>query len=141
MNTRFGWHSGAAATLLAAACILCAPGADAASIAAAVPLRRDGEVANDPTLWIPVVVMLVLCAVAGGYVVWHKGVGALLGGQADGRRTPRGSLARLTSQSLTPQASVHVLQWQGEELLVACTPQQVTLLARKAAAPTRVDTP
>jgi hypothetical protein len=141
MNTRFDWRLAAGITLMAAACMLALPAAGAASIAAAVPLRRDTEGYSDASLWMPMLVMLALCAVAGGYVVWHKGVGALLGRRTDGRRTRRESLARLSSQPLTPQASVHVLHWQGEELLVACTPQQVTLLARKAAAPSELHVP
>jgi flagellar biogenesis protein FliO len=38
---------------------------------------------------------------------------------------------RLASQALTPHASVHAVAWNGEEYLVGCTPQQVTLLARR----------
>ena len=31
---------------------------------------------------------------------------------------------------LTPQASLHVIEWQGEELLLGCTSQSVSVLAR-----------
>ena len=43
--------------------------------------------------------------------------------------------ARLASMAPTPQASVHVVQWQGEELLLGCTAQGVSLLARRPAPP------
>lgn len=33
--------------------------------------------------------------------------------------------------ALTPQVSVHVVEWHGEELLLGCTSQTVTLLARR----------
>lgn len=49
-------------------------------------------------------------------------------------RQEHAAAARLHSQSLTPQASVHVVQWNGEDLLLGCTAQQVTLLARRPAA-------
>ncbi len=32
---------------------------------------------------------------------------------------------------LTPQASVHIIRRGSEELIVGCTPQQVTLLSRR----------
>lgn len=47
------------------------------------------------------------------------------------RDPPGGRVLRLSSQPLTPQASVHVVRWDGEELLLGCTAQQVSLLARR----------
>ena len=35
--------------------------------------------------------------------------------------------------ALTQQATLHLVEWQGDELLLGCTPQSVTLLARRAA--------
>jgi flagellar biogenesis protein FliO len=49
------------------------------------------------------------------------------------RATPGRELVRISSQALTAQASLHAVRWNGEELLLACTPQQVTLLARRPA--------
>jgi flagellar biogenesis protein FliO len=49
-------------------------------------------------------------------------------GRADQR-----AIVRLSSQALTPQASVHAVQWNGEEFLLGCTAQQVTLLSRRSA--------
>lgn len=48
-------------------------------------------------------------------------------------RDPRGVPARLASVPLTPQASVHVVQWHGQEFLLACTAQQVTVLSQRPA--------
>lgn len=47
----------------------------------------------------------------------------------------QGTLSRVSSQTLTAQASVHVVTWHGEELLLGCTPQSVTVLARHPAPP------
>ncbi len=49
-------------------------------------------------------------------------------------RDARGVPSRLGSVALTPQASVHVVKWHGEEYLLACTPQQVTVLSQRKAA-------
>lgn len=38
----------------------------------------------------------------------------------------------LWRMSLTQQASLHLVEWRGEELLLGCTPQSVTILARRA---------
>lgn len=56
-------------------------------------------------------------------------------GWAAAARAGRGQrpIQRLASQALTPQASVHAVQWNGEEFLLGCTGQQVTLLARRSA--------
>ena len=43
-----------------------------------------------------------------------------------------GQLVRLSSHSLTAQASVHAVRWRDEELLLGCTPAGVTVLARRA---------
>jgi hypothetical protein len=51
------------------------------------------------------------------------------------RRAARGGQApvlRLSSQALTPQASVHAVQWRGDEYLLGCTAHRVTLLCRRA---------
>ena len=50
------------------------------------------------------------------------------------RHLPRdssGAPARKASVPLTPQASVHVVQWHGQEFLLACTAQQVTVLSQR----------
>jgi len=47
-------------------------------------------------------------------------------------RGAQGQLVRLSSHSLTAQASVHAVRWRDEELLLGCTPTGVTVLARRA---------
>jgi flagellar biogenesis protein FliO len=52
------------------------------------------------------------------------------------RHLPRDARAvpsRVASVPLTPQASVHVVQWNGQEFLLACTSQQVTVLSQRPA--------
>jgi flagellar biogenesis protein FliO len=44
-----------------------------------------------------------------------------------------GELARLSSRVLAKGATVHVIRWQGEDLLVGCTEQTMVVLARHAA--------
>ena len=46
-------------------------------------------------------------------------------------RDTRAAPVRVASLGLTPQGSVHVVQWQGEEFLLGCTPHQVTLLSQR----------
>jgi flagellar biogenesis protein FliO len=48
-------------------------------------------------------------------------------------RDARGLPVRAASVALTPQASVHVVLWQGEEFLLACTAQQITVLSQRTA--------
>jgi flagellar biogenesis protein FliO len=40
-------------------------------------------------------------------------------------------LVRLSSHALTAQASLHAVRWRDEELLLGCTPNGVTVLARR----------
>lgn len=55
------------------------------------------------------------------------------GGATNGKR--KVLLTRRASQALTPHASVHVLRWNGEEILLGCTAQQIRVLARKSVDP------
>jgi hypothetical protein len=91
-----------------------------------LPLRRDPPPALEGGGWMPSLLLLGVAAAAGGYGWWRRGSGR----QAAARRG-EAAVTRLASQALTPHASVHAVQWQGEEFLLACTPQQVTLLARR----------
>lgn len=106
-----------------------------------LPLRRDaaaGESAVASLAW----AALFLAVVAGlGFVLVRRGGVAGLrtgagwlrpGTDNAGRPVPLGRTA------LTQQASVHVIEWKGEELLLGCTPHSVTLLARAPAAPAAV---
>ena len=111
-----------------------APGASAAAgtrLSPALPLKRD-EGSNDPAQMVLVSAGLVLAVALGGYIALRRsgrlstGISAAWGGRTQptlrtGARLP-----------LTQHASVHVVRWGDEELLLGSTPQQVTLLARRA---------
>ena len=101
------------------------------SLSGSLPLRKEAD-PPDTSLWMPAVVLLALLGVAGGVVVWQRGAGAFTAGlrRRPAREARRGP-DRLSSLVLTPQASVHVVQWQGEELLIGCTAQQVTVLCKR----------
>lgn len=112
----------------------------ASTLPAPLPLRRDVEPVDAGT-WMPALVLLALLVVAGGLVVWHRGSGVLAAAMKRTAPGQRAGPARVSSVALTPQASVHVVHWQGEELLLGCTPQEVTLLARRPGPPATGDQP
>ena len=117
-----------AATLAACAFMVCVGGAWADPLLGGLALRRDPEPALDGGWWMPSVLLLGAAVAVGGYALWRRG-----GGQqahAGARRT-EAALTRVSSQALTPNASVHAVHWNGEAFLLACTSQQVTLLARR----------
>ena len=116
------------AALLAIVALLAAGLAWADALPGHLPLRRDPEPVLDGGLWMPSVLLLGLALAAGGYAWWRRGGSAL---PHPGARRAEAPVLRLSSQALTPHASVHAVQWNGEEFLLACTPQQVTLLARR----------
>lgn len=108
------------------------PAAPEARLPASLPLRRDEGAGADTSGWSPALALLALGGAAGGLWLWRRG-GA---GRGKRRSAARDELAivRLSSHALTPQASVHAVQWKSEEYLIACTAQQVTLLSRKPSA-------
>jgi hypothetical protein len=127
-----------------AACLLlpaCAVGSCAASagepaaapaapavLPASLPLRRDAVAGNDAPGWAPSVVVLVLTGMVGIWSVRRRSMARATALSGSSRAVP---LTRLASVALTPQASVHVVRWNGEELVLGCTAQQVTLLSRR----------
>lgn len=131
----------AASLLLAWPLASQAQGAPPAGASAAVPgslprdlpLRRDadGAGAGEGAPWLALSVLAGLGLGAAVFVLRRRGARGLL--QAWGRAAPGAAMERVASQPLTPQASVHVVRWQGEELLLGCTAGQVTLLARRPA--------
>lgn len=125
--------------ILAAVVLTLACSASQSSMPGSLPLRKEAE-SPDTGLWLPAVVLLALLGVAGGIAVWQRGAGALTSGWKRPAREARRGPDRLSSLVLTPQASVHVVQWQGEELLIGCTAQQVTVLCRRER-PAEGDTP
>ncbi|GAB3658534.1 flagellar biosynthetic protein FliO [Ramlibacter alkalitolerans] len=126
MNAVLARHLGA--MLLAWLLGLSAAAASAEALPGTLPLRRDVQPAVEGGSWMPSVLLLGLAVAAGGYAWWRRGAGAQA--QSATRRGPA-AIVRRSSQPLTPHASVHAVQWNGEEFLLACTPQQVTLLARR----------
>jgi len=99
-----------------------------------LPLKREEASVSAGSPALVAAGVLVVIAAAGLLALRRGAPGALQRWKA-GRADPGGSFVRLSSQSLTPHASVHVVRWSGEELLLACTAQQVTVLARKPAHP------
>jgi flagellar biogenesis protein FliO len=93
-----------------------------------LPLRRDAPLDTDQG-WLPSALLLSLGVGAGGWWVWQQRRGKRSGMTGTVGRE-RGGVVRLASQALTAQASVHAVQWNGEEYLLACTAQQVTLLGK-----------
>jgi flagellar biogenesis protein FliO len=105
---------------------------------AQIPLRRDagaGSSIADSAGW----VVLLLAAVAGAGFVAIRQRSKMPGAQkgrswlrpAAGHSAPK-SIGRT---SLTQQASLHVVAWRGEELLLGCTSQSIALLARRQVEP------
>lgn len=83
--------------------------------------------------WPGLLLLVGLVAGAGG-LVWRRRAGWPRAGMwrvVQPRRTE--PVVRLAGRPLTPQASVHVVRWNDEELLLGCGPQQVTVLARRPA--------
>lgn len=109
----------------------CTPAAAADSLPSTLPLRRDVEAVSETSLWLPSILLLGLGGAAAGFLLWRRG-GAGSPRLPGGRRV-EGAVTRMSSHALTPHASVHAVQWHGQEFLVGCTAQQVTLLARRDA--------
>jgi flagellar biogenesis protein FliO len=97
----------------------------AASGLAALPLRRDA--AGDPSMvsaWIFLGVLVVAAAAA----VWF------------GRRRKASAgapptLQRIESLALTSHASLHVVRWGDEELLMGCAQAGIEVVSRRPAHP------
>lgn len=100
---------------------------------AQIPLQRDAAADGSTAAsagW--AALFLAVLAGAGFVVARRKSVagpgksGGWLRRAESAQSTPK-PLGRLP---LTPQASLHVIEWQGEELLLGCTSQAVSVLAR-----------
>jgi flagellar biogenesis protein FliO len=128
----------AGAALATAACTLPRWTMAATALPGTLPLRRDPEPAAAGEPWSAVLLLLALALAAGMYLLRRRGGAS--GAGAASRRAGSG-VARLSSQALTPQASVHTVCWNGEEYLLGCTAQQVTLLARRPLPPSEGESP
>jgi flagellar biogenesis protein FliO len=120
-----------AVAALGAATVLLSVPVWAQSLAANLPLRRGGDASGPDAPWLMALLLLALLVAAGAYLAWRRGAGSRDRSQA---HRAEHVLTRVSSHPLTPQASVHVVEWNGDEYLVGCTSQQVTLLARRALA-------
>ena len=105
--------------------------ASSPTLPASLPLRRDAARASEPVPWASAAWILAFTGVAGGWLAWRRLARPRHGAGSPGR--PREAVVRLHSQALTPHASVHSVRWNGEVLLVGCTAQAVTVLARRKA--------
>lgn len=98
-----------------------------ASLPASMPLRRDEVALVAQPGWLPALALLVVAGAGGAW--WWRRKGR--DGAVHRTRARAVQVVTLASRSLTPQASVHAIEWKGEELLVACTAQNVTVLSRR----------
>jgi hypothetical protein len=92
-----------------------------------LPLRRDAEATGAGGWTLPLVVVLGLGAF-GAALIWRARTNRLSGAQ------PKARMMAVDALRLTPQTTLHVVTWQGEQFLIASTSQSATLLARKPAA-------
>jgi hypothetical protein len=98
-----------------------------------LPLKRDSD--SDSSLassmgW-AVVFLAVLAGV--GFVLVQRKTGISPKGRWNWphRAPDSAALTVLERSALTSQASLHVVRWNAEELLLGCTPNEITLLARR----------
>lgn len=135
------WRFARCAMAIVAAAWIC-PGAGAqepatdrastpAALPASLPLRREPEPAAGGGSWMVASGALVLLAFGGTLMAGRRRGWRWL--QVPARHEP--GPVRTASQSLTAQASVHAIRWNDEELLLGCTAQQVTVLARRPLLP------
>jgi flagellar biogenesis protein FliO len=93
-------------------------------------MRREASGNADAAAWASSSALLALGGGVAAWLLWQRSGRGRMRGAGRAAWAP---VLRLSSQALTPQASVHAVQWQGEEFLLGCTAQQVTLLCRKPA--------
>lgn len=128
-----GWGMAARAELPVAAI------SSASQPLAGLPLRRERAAANAGSSWLAASGALALVAFGGTVMVGRRRGWPWLRAR-DRARRQEGPL-RTASQALTAQASIHAVRWHGEELLLGCTAQQVSVLARRTLAPAEKDAP
>lgn len=93
-----------------------------------LPLQRDDPAAPSSGLTLVLELALVGALIVIAAAVYKRRQGrTLVGGASIGLRT-------LQSVRLTQGATLHVVQWGGEDLLLACTAQGAVLLSRRITA-------
>jgi hypothetical protein len=95
--------------------------------APAFRMRTDASAGTEARSWSGVLALAGIGAL-GGWGWWRRSRSRL--GLPAAARSSAAGLQRVHSQALTQHASVHAVRWNGEEFLLACTSQQVTLIAR-----------
>jgi len=103
-----------------------------------IPLRRDAPAGDSVAETLGWAALLLIAAAGAGLVLLRRG--ALPGVRAGAWLRPSAgtSAPRLLGRTaLTQQASLHVVEWQGEELLLGCTAQSVVVLTRRPAEPSK----
>lgn len=112
-----------------------------------IPLRREPEPAASTPMqelaWMGVFIVLLLLAFA-VLRKYQAGGAARPGKPATGwlarcmgtlsKRQERG-MKLISSARLTPQHSVHEVDWQGQRLLIGCAPQSIAVLAQAPVPP------
>lgn len=111
-------------------------GAANAMLPAGLPLVRDADRQREQGGWALPLLAATLAGAGGAWTLWRRGRRQAARSQGPGARA---RLVRLSSQALTAQATLHAVQWNGEELLLACTGQQVSVIARRAVPPCKED--
>jgi len=120
-----------------------APHAGPVRIPESIPVRRDAG--GDAERGAPVRALVIVAAlgiVAVVVALRYRGPLAALGrGRSSpawfgrwARSTSPGGVQLVQSVRLTPRATVHVLRWNGGELLVGCSDQGLAVLERRHAA-------
>lgn len=101
-----------------------------------IPLRRDAPAGDSAAETLGWAALLLIAAAGAALVILRRG--ALPGMRAGAwLRPPAGATGPklLGRTALTQQASLHVVEWHGEELLLGCTAQSVGVLSRRPAEP------
>jgi len=101
----------------------------------ALPLRRDSEADGLGTqAAVRSFALVLVLGIAAGGLVWNARRGGASGGAIAGWRralapTAGGGLRVAASARLSARVSVHVVQWNGREWLLACSDGGVTTLS------------
>lgn len=97
-----------------------------------LPLRRDDgteAVQRTTAAW---TLLFVVVLAAGAYWLVRTQRWTLPARLGTPARDPATTLHRIAQLRLQPQLTLHVIRWGREELLIAATAQQTTLLARRS---------
>jgi hypothetical protein len=99
-----------------------------------LPLKRDSSSETSTVESLAWATLLLGALTAAGFIAVRRTAWA---GKVEGPNWLRpaikvGSPKPLARTPLTQHASLHVIEWHSEELLIGCTAQSISLLARRA---------